>query len=192
MGAASHGRPMRADARRNYDLILTTAREAFAERGPEVPLDVIARRAGVGNATLYRHFSTREVLIEAVYRSDIAALADQADELAATHDPLVALECWVREQLVPAQQQSGIATTLKDALARYPEAFSQNKKRFNQAADELVNAAQAAGAVRPDVETRDILRMAHGIAVASEGEPEACRRMLTIMFDGLRTMSQAR
>jgi AcrR family transcriptional regulator len=177
---------MRADARRNYEHIAASAREAFAELGPEVSLNVIAHRAGVGSGTLYRHFPTREGLVEAVYRSDIAALTDRAVELAATRDPRMALERWVREQFVPALQQPGVATTLKDALARAPQAFSQTKDQFSRAADELVGAARAAGAVRQDVETRDILRMAHGIAVSSEDAPDACQRMLTIMFDGLR------
>ena len=186
MRAPSPGRPARADALRNYEHIVETAREAFAERGPEVSLNAIAQRAGIGAGTLYRHFPTREALIEAVYRSDIAALTDRAAELAAAHDPLAALESWVREQLVPAQQRPGIATTLKDALARAPEAFSLSKERFNQAADSLVRSAQAVGAIRQDVETRDILRMAAGIATSSEGDPAACKRMLTILFDGLR------
>ena len=95
----------------------------------------------------------------------------------------------MREQLVPAQQRPGIATTLKDALARAPEAFSPGKERFNQAADGLVRAARAVGAIRPDVETRDILRMAAGIAASSDDDPGACERMLTVMFDGLRPAS---
>jgi AcrR family transcriptional regulator len=186
VSAPPPGRPARADALRNYEHIVETAREAFAERGPEVSLNAIAQRAGIGAGTLYRHFPTREALIEAVYRDDIAALTDRAAELAAAHDPLAALESWVRDQLVPALERSGIATTLKDALARAPEAFSLSKERFNQAADSLVGAAQAAGAIRPDVETRDILRMAAGIATSSDGDPAACKRMLAIMFDGLR------
>ena len=189
MSAPSPGRPTRADALRNYEHIVATAREAFAERGSEVSLNAIAQRAGIGPGTLYRHFPTREALIEAVYRGDIAALTDRAAELAAAHDPLTALESWVREQLVPAQQRPGIATTLKDALALAPEAFSLSKERFNQAADSLVRAAQAVGAVRPDVETRDILRMAAGIAVSSDGDRTACQRMLTVMFDGLGVRS---
>jgi len=177
---------VRADALRNYEHIVGTARQAFAELGPEVSLNAIAQRAGIGAGTLYRHFPTREALIDAVYRDDIAALTDRAAQLAAAPDPRAALESWVREQLVPAQQQPGIATVLKDALARAPEAFSAGKERFSQAVHSLVRAAQAAGTIRPDVETRDILRMAHGIAVSSQDAPDACQRMLTIMFDGLR------
>lgn len=186
MGAPSQPRPMRADARRNYEHIVATAREAFAELGPEAALDVIARRAGVGPGTLYRHFPTREVLVEAVYRTDIADLTDRAAEFAERHAPGEALARWVREHFVPAQEQRGVATTLKDALGRAPEVFSQDKERFNDATDALVRAAQDAGAVRRDVETRDILRMAYGIAVTSEGAPESRERMLTVMFDGLR------
>ena len=186
MSAPLPPRSARADALRNYAHIVATARQAFAERGPEVSLNAIAQRAGIGAGTLYRHFPTREALIEAVYRDDIAALTDRAAELAAAHDPAAALESWVREYLVPAQQRPGMATTLKDALASAPEAFSLSKERFNQAAGSLVEAAQDADAIRQDVQTRDILRMAAGIAAGSDGDPAACQRMLTIMFDGLR------
>jgi AcrR family transcriptional regulator len=177
---------MRADARRNYEHILATARQAFTALGPDVPLDVIARRAGLGNATVYRHFPTRDVLIEAVYRTDIADLAANAVALAGRHPPGETLERWVRDYLMPAQEQGGVATMVKDALVRAPEFFSQVKRQFTDTADGLVSAAQNAGDLRPDISTRDILRMAYGIAVASEGIPQSRERMLTVMFDGLR------
>jgi AcrR family transcriptional regulator len=179
-------RPLRADARRNYESVLAAARSAFAELGPSAPLDLIARRAGVGSATMYRRFPTREVLIEAVYRDDIGTLTDRAAELAERCAPRAALERWVREEFVPAQQRPGLAATLTDGLAAAPEVFSQTKQRFNQAAERLVTSAQADGTVRSDVETRDVLRLASGIAVMSVGAPEATRRMLDVMFDGLR------
>jgi AcrR family transcriptional regulator len=190
VSAQSPARTARADALRNYEHIVETARKAFIELGPEASLNAIARRAGIGAGTLYRHFPTREALVEAVYRGDIAALTDRAAELVGARDPLAALEIWVREELVPAQQRPGIATTLRAALAHAPEAFSPGKERFSQAADSLVEAARAAGAIRPDVETRDILRMAHGIATSSEDDQGACQRMLTIMFDGLRPQAE--
>jgi AcrR family transcriptional regulator len=177
---------MRADARRNYEHILTTARQAFTELGPDVPLDVIARRAGLGNATVYRHFPAREVLIEAVYQTDIADLASSAVTLAERHAPREALERWVCEHLMPAQEQGGVAAMLKDALNKAPEIFSQAKQQLTDTADCLVGAAQNAGDVRQDIVTRDILRMVYGIAAASEGAPEARERMLTVLFDGLR------
>jgi len=177
---------MRADARRNYERIVAIAREAFTEVGAEVPLDVIARRAGVGNATLYRHFPTRDVLVEAVYRPDVEHLASSALDLAARHAPHEALELWVREHFIPTQEQHGFTVVLKDALARAPEIFSAGKKQLTDATDGLVSAARRAGVIRRDIPARDILRMAHGIAVASKGEPEARELMLTVMFDGLR------
>ena len=186
MAAPPKGRPIRADALRNYEHIVATAREVFTELGPDAPLDVIARRAELGNATLYRHFPTREVLIEAVYRPDVAKLASSALYLARQHAPREALERWVREHFIPAQEQHGLAAMLKDALVTAPEVFAQGKGQFTDALDRLVSAAQNAGDVRRDVSTRDILRMAYGIAVASEGAPQARERMLTVMFDGLR------
>ena len=186
MAVPPEGRPVRADARRNYERIVATARQAFTELGPDVPLDVIARRAELGNATLYRHFPTREVLIEAVYRPDVAELASSALQLSGRNAPREALEHWVREHFIPAQEQHGLAAVLKDALVRAPEVFSQGKQQLNDAVDMLVSAAQKAGDVRQDIPARDILRMAYGIAAASEGAPEARERMLTVMFDGLR------
>jgi AcrR family transcriptional regulator len=186
VAAPPKGRPIRADALRNYEHIVTIAREVFTELGPDAPLDVIARRAELGNATLYRHFPTREVLIEAVYRPDVAKLASSALYLASQHAPREALERWVREHFIPAQEQLGLAAMLKDALVRAPEVFSQGKAQFTSAVDSLVSAAQNTGDIRRDVSTRDILRMAYGIAMASEGAPRARERMLTVMFDGLR------
>jgi AcrR family transcriptional regulator len=185
MDAAPRSRAQRSDARRNYEHIVATAREAFAELGPEAPLDLIARRADVGSATLYRHFPTREDLLEAVYRGDIAALARRAVELAEYFAPAQALERWLRDYFVPAQEQGGVATMLKDALVSAPEVFSRGKEQFSNAVDSLVGAAQTSGDVRSDVTSRDILRMAHGIAVTSQGSPDARERMLTVMFDGL-------
>ncbi|MER5889580.1 helix-turn-helix domain-containing protein [Streptomyces sp. NPDC001941] len=183
----SDQRPLRADARRNHEHILATARAAFAELGPDVSLNVIAQRAGVGAGTLYRRFPSREVLIEAVYRDDLSRLTDQAVELADRLPAQEALERWIRDVLVPAQHQPGLAATLHTALTTAPEVFLESKRRFSEAADRLVTAAQANGTLRQDIETGDVLRLAAGIAMASADTPDACHRMLTVMFDGLRT-----
>jgi AcrR family transcriptional regulator len=185
MDAHPRSRATRADARRNYEHIVATAREVFAEVGPEAPLDVIARRAGVGSATLYRHFPTREELLHATYQTDIAALARRAVELEEYFPRAEALERWLRDYFVPAQEEGGVARMLKSALLTAPHVFAQGKEQFSDAVDSLVRAAQESGDVRDDVTTRDILRMAHGIAISAQGEPEARDRMLTIMFDGL-------
>jgi AcrR family transcriptional regulator len=186
MDAPPRSRVQRADARRNYEHIVATAREVFAELGPEAPLDVIARRADVGSATLYRHFPSREDLLHATYRTDIADLARRAVDLAEYFTPPQALERWLRDYFVPAQEEGGVASMLKDALVTAPQVFSQGKEQFSNAVDSLVRAAQTSGDVRHDITTRDILRMAHGIAVSSQGALDARERMLRVMFDGLR------
>jgi AcrR family transcriptional regulator len=191
MDASPRSRAQRSDARRNYEHIVTTARETLAELGPEAPLDVIARRSGVGSATLYRHFPTREDLLYATYRTDIAELARHARELLEYFPPRQALERWLRDYYVPAQEEHGVAAMLKHALAAYPQVFSESKERFSDAVDSLVGAAQSTGDVRNDITSRDILRMAHGIAVSSQGAAEARERMLTVMFDGLRQTKRA-
>ncbi|MFB7718441.1 TetR/AcrR family transcriptional regulator [Nocardia sp. NPDC056100] len=186
MVETAKGRPVRADARRNYDRILDAARDAFTEVGPDVPLDVIARRAGIGNATLYRHFPTRELLMEATYRSDVAELAMSAQRLLGQLPPRQALECWVREHFIPAQQHHGFAVMLRDALINAPEVFTDSKQQLDDAVNQLVAAAHDSGDIRREITPRDILRMAYGIAIAFESAPEACDRILAVMFDGLR------
>lgn len=178
-------RARRADARRNNQHILATARAAFTEMGPDAPLDLIARRAGVGSATLYRHFPTREHLLEAAYRSDIADLTRRAVELAEYFEPLPALERWVLDYFVPALEERGVAAMLKDALVSSPEVFEEAKKQFSEAVGSLVRVGQESGTVRDDIAPPDILAMAHGIAVNAR-TAAARKRMLTVMFDGLR------
>ncbi|KAA9162143.1 TetR/AcrR family transcriptional regulator [Amycolatopsis acidicola] len=177
---------MRADARRNYERLLATAREVFAEQGPEAPMDDIARRACVGPGTLYRHFPCRETLIEAVYRDDIQQLCDLAGELRESHEPLGALLEWMRAQLKFALAKRGLAATLKAAMDKDAETFKLCRVQLWEAADALVRPAQEAGLVRADIEAPDLLRMGHGVAVASDGNPEAAERMLKVMLDGLR------
>src|SRR5580658_8604926 len=125
-----------------------TARDAFAEMGPDAPLDVIARRADVGSATLYRHFPTREELLHATYRPEIEAMARRAVELADYFPPAEALERWLRDYFVPAQEERGVASMVKDALVTAPEVFSQSKEQFSNSVDSLVHAAQTSGDLR--------------------------------------------
>jgi AcrR family transcriptional regulator len=178
--------PTRADARRNYEHLVQTARAAFDALGPEVPMDVIARRSKVGSGTLYRHFPTRERLLAAAYRTDVVDLVQRAVGLADTLPADQALQTWIRDYFVPAQEQQGVLAMLKTALVTAPEVFSEAKEQLMDAIDRLVRDAQAAGRLRHDVDTRDLLRMAHGIATSSVGAPNARDHMLTIMFDGLR------
>ncbi|NIH82062.1 TetR/AcrR family transcriptional regulator [Amycolatopsis viridis] len=179
-------RPMRADARRNYERLLATAREAFREHGPDAPLDDIARRAGVGAGTLYRHFPNREALIEAVYRDDIERLCAGAHQLLAEHEPGKALELWMRDRLAFVLQKRGVAHTLKAAMDRDSETFAYCRSLMNDAAEEVLRHAQEAGAVRADVQPRDLLLLGHGVCVAADEDEELAGRLLSVMLDGLK------
>ena len=187
MAAPSPGRPMRADARRNYERIVTSAQEAFAEQGPDAPLEEIARRAGVGIGTLYRHFPSREVLIEAVYRSSIEVLCDRAHELLENHSAIEAFELWLREQVQWVMANRSLAVTLKAGMDRESPTFTLCRTIITDAASALLQAAQDAGEIRTDIEPRDLLRFGHGIGVACETTPEAADRMLIVTLDGMRT-----
>ncbi len=178
---------MRADARRNYELIVATAREVFFEHGIEAPLDDIVKRAGVGAGTLYRHFPTRDVLIEAVYRQEIESLADRAIQLAKELPPEEAIAGWLRAMIEFATERSGLAAALKAAIDEESETFKYCKTRLWAAAGELLEPAQAAGVVRPDLQPYDLARLGHGLgAVTKFADDDSRDRMLSVVLNGLR------
>nr|WP_040750027.1 TetR/AcrR family transcriptional regulator [Nocardia transvalensis] len=178
---------MRADARRNYERIIECARAAFAEHGPEAPLDDIARRAGVGPGTLYRHFPQRDALIEAVYRSSIETLSARAHELAETRPPAEALEQWFRAQVDFVMDKRSLAATLKAAIDRSSETFTLCSSLIVDAATTVLRPAQEAGLVRDDIQPRDLLRLGHGIGAACETAPDAADRLIAVTLAGLYT-----
>ncbi|GHI08622.1 transcriptional regulator [Streptomyces cellostaticus] len=183
-------RPMRADARRNYERLLKVAAEAFAEHGENASLDDIAKRAGVGSGTLYRHFPTRQALLEAAYVDRLEALGTRADELAAELPPGEALMEWLNEVCVATIQVRGMKSLLGSAVTDGSSAASTACGTSVQgAATRLVEAAQAEGALRADVEPIEVLRLAHGVATASElahGQGREIRRFLSLLTEGLR------
>lgn len=184
--AAERPRAMRADAQRNHERIVAVAREVFAEHGPEAPLDDIARRAGVGAGTLYRHFPNRECLIEAVYRGEIEGLSDRAHELLAECPPEEALMQWMRDHVGVTLQRRGLAMTLKQAIDKDSETFALCKTTMRDAAAALLKPAQEAGRVRADVRPGDLLRLCHALGVAAESVPEDADWFLSLLFGGLR------
>ena len=180
-------RPMRADARRNYERIVAKAKELFAEHGADVPLDDIAKSACVGAGTLYRHFPTREKLIEAVYRDEIGQLADRAYELHDELPPWDALEAWLNEQVTWIVERHKLATILKESIDSGSETFQYCQSRLRDATGVLVDAAQDAGLLRPDVTNLDVLRLGHGAGMAVKNcQPEEGKRVLDVILDGLR------
>ncbi|MFL6119287.1 TetR/AcrR family transcriptional regulator [Actinophytocola sp.] len=178
---------MRADARRNYERIVATAREVFFEHGVEAPLDDIVKRAGVGAGTLYRHFPSREVLVEAVYRQEIEEIAARADALAKELPPAEAVRAWMHEMIRFHTERSDLTAALKAAIDEDSETFQYCKTKLRGAAWALLEEAQTAGVVRADLEAVDLMRLSHGIAASARSADEAGReRMVSVLMNGLR------
>ena len=180
---------MRADARRSRAKLLTAATAAFAENGADAPLDDIARRAGVGIGTLYRHFPTRLDLQAAVFRSQVQSVCDMADEFLVTASPEQALTGWLRAMAAYLVTKRGLSKTLIDALGRDSELISGCWVAMRDATGRLLTHAQQAGVRRDDLKPQEMLRLVHGIVIATEQSPEDTDRLLTLMFDGLRPRS---
>jgi AcrR family transcriptional regulator len=172
---------------RNRELLITAAAAAFAAHGAEVPLEDIARQAGVGIGTLYRHFPTRDSLVEAVYRHEVDILVERADQLVDTLPPDQALEEWMQLFVRHVATKRGMLSVLKPMLSSNPSFFAETKGRATVAATKLLEAGVAAGRVRADVDGADLLRAIGGICMSTDQErPEASDRLVGLLFDGLR------
>jgi AcrR family transcriptional regulator len=179
-------RPMRADARRNYRRLLTEARAAFLEHGADAPLEDIARRAEVGIGTLYRHFPTRLALQAAVYQDQVDDLCTRAYDLLETEPGGEALGAWMHSFTDYATSKRGLMQTLKEVIDVRSDLFSRCHDEIRGAAGAILAKAQAAGTVRPEVTVEDLLRLTHGLSVATQSAPETTPRLLTYLLDGLR------
>ncbi len=185
--SVSTDRPQRADAIRNRDLLLSAAADAFAARGADVPLEDIARSAGVGIGTLYRHFPTRDALVEAVYRHEIDVLCERADELLETTAPDLALAEWMRLFVRHVATKKGMLSALRPLLSSNPSFSDQTRGRATAAASKLLAAGVAAGTVRGDIDGADLIRAVGGICMSTDQErSEASERLVGLLFDGLR------
>ena len=182
---------MRADARRSRAKLLQAATVAFAENGPDAPLEDIARRAGVGIGTLYRHFPTRTDLQAGVFRSQVDAVCTTADELIGTVSPEQAFAGSVRAIAAYLVTKRGLARALIDSLGRDSELISVCSLRMSDTLDRLLGYAQEADVLRPDISAKDVLRLVHGIVMACEQSPADTDRLLDVMLDGLRARPQS-
>jgi AcrR family transcriptional regulator len=178
-------RPRRADAQRNYDKVVGAAREAFAEGGAATSLEAIARRAEVGIGTLYRHFPTRQALLEAVYENEVDQLCQTAGEFADA-EPWDALEGWLRRFVGYMATKQALAAELLDYVSRDAPLFMTCRASIQTAGQPLLERAQRAGVVRPDADLAEIIQMVGGIAKIQGAEPEQIDRILGIALDGLR------
>jgi AcrR family transcriptional regulator len=183
-------RPKRADARRNYDNVLAAARQAFAEGGEATSLEEIARRAGVGIGTLYRHFPTRQALLEALYIDEVEEVCRSAGELEGG-DAWKALNQWFERFIAYLATKRALASELLNYLEIDAPLFQSCRTSLFAAGEPLLKRAQEAGEVRPDVTFADVMQMVMGIAKVPTGDRAQTEHILRIALDGLRYKPRA-
>src|SRR5690349_1407017 len=187
-------RALRADAQRNYDRLLRAADAQFTERGADASLEDIARRAGVGIGTLYRHFPTRDDLIAKVLYQSTAAVVARGQALLDSPSPAAALAEWLRELVTYVTTYRGLTAALATSYVGSGTELCSNCGRITEAGGALLARAQAAREIRRDAEVREVILTAHSAAWIAEQtkDPAAVDRLLGILIDGLRTVHAAR
>lgn len=181
-------RPMRADARRNRDRLLEVASDSFSKHGVDASLEDIAREAGVGIGTLYRHFPSRDALMETVFRRNVDQLAETAGGLLETMPADQALAEWMQRFVAYVASKKGLATHLKTVVSADSDLFAYSHGKMNATIRHLVDAAVEAGAIRDDVDPTDLLRGLSGVCLMADQpgwEQQACR-ISRLLMDGLR------
>jgi AcrR family transcriptional regulator len=182
-------RKPRADAERNRVRLLEAAKAAFADKGSGASLDEIARIAGVGAGTLYRHFPTRDALVAAVYRNETEQLVAAADRLAATHPPVMALREWLLLFVDYIATKHGMHEVLNSIVGGTSDLYSASTAQVKQAIAELVDRAVASGDIGLDLDSLDLLRALAGVAnigLGPDGE-RAAKRLVDVLIAGIRT-----
>jgi AcrR family transcriptional regulator len=178
-------RPKRADARRNYEKVVAAARDAFADSGASTSLEEIARRAQVGIGTLYRHFPTRQALLEAVYVNEVEALCRSAADLAEL-PPWDALVGWLRRLAGYLATKQALAGELLNYVERDSELFHSSRAALYAAGGPLLERAQQARVVRTDTDLTELIQMVGGIAKIPATDPAQIDHILEMALDGLR------
>jgi len=181
--------PRRADARRNYDRLLAAAAAAFAQHGADdVSLEEIARRAGVGIGTLYRHFPTRQDLLEAVYKDQVDALDALAAKLLTAESPGAALSDWMRAVIDFGRTKRTLSSAIAASIGKDSELISSCGLTLRGCNDALLVRAQQAGEARPEVRSADIFRLTHGLITACEmspSDPDQPERLIGLLIDSV-------
>jgi AcrR family transcriptional regulator len=192
--ADGQGRPRRADARRNRDRVLEAARAAFAAEGSDASLDDIARRAGVGAGTVYRHFPTKEALFEAVVFDRMGELIEEAGARSADPDPGRAFSSFVELLAREGARKRDLVETLSSDGVQLQLGEAPVLRALIDALGQLLERAQRAGAVRRDIGVHDVMALLTGAAYAlghGRADDEQSGRLLAIMYDGLRVQPAA-
>ncbi|WP_208764448.1 TetR/AcrR family transcriptional regulator [Bradyrhizobium guangxiense] len=181
-------RKPRADAVRNRERVLEAAKLVFNAGGPEASLEAVAKRAGVGIGTLYRHFPTREDLFEAVYRREVEQLSELAEQLKNAKDPVDALRRWLRSNVEFVATKKGMSAALALTFQSSSELAAFSMDRLTKAIGSLLDRAVAAGQMRGDVSPEDLLRTLVGMCYMHDqpGWQSSVLRMLDVFVDGLR------
>jgi AcrR family transcriptional regulator len=181
-------RKPRSDAQRNRERILEVAKEAFTRFGADASLDDIARQAGVGAGTLYRHFSTRDALIEAVYRSEVEKLAAAERKFAETMPPIDALRAWMLLFVDHIAAKQIIAPALNSVVGGASKLYESSHGLIRGAIDALVKRAIRSGDIRRDLDPFDLLRALIGVSHIASGPDwqQSARRLVDILITGSR------
>jgi AcrR family transcriptional regulator len=189
MGDHAHAtaRRPRTDAVRNRERVLEAAKTVFSAGGPEASLEAVARQAGVGIGTLYRHFPTREALFEAVYRREVEQLADLAEQLKTQAAPAEALRRWLRSNVEFVATKRGMSAALALAAHGSSELSAYSFDRLTKAVGTLLDRAIAAGEIRADISPEDLLRALVGMCYLhdQQGWQESVLRLVEVFVDGL-------
>ena len=186
-GSAAHVRKPRVDAVRNRERVLEAAKAVFSAGGPEASLEEVARRAGVGIGTLYRHFPTREALFEAVYRREVQQLGELAEQLKTEAKPVEALRRWLRSNVEFVGTKKGMTAALALAAKPSSELTAFSFERLTEAVGALLARAIDSGEIRADVSPEDLLRALIGMCYLHDqpGWQQSVMRLLDVFVDGL-------
>src|ERR1700720_4525942 len=184
-------RKPRADAVRNRKRVLEAAKAVFSAGGPDASLEAVARRAGVGIGTLYRHFLTREALFEAVYRREVEQLGELAEQLMSEAAPVEALRRWLRSNVEFVATKKGMVAALALAVHSAPDLYAFTFDRLTKAVGALLDRAVAAGEIRADISPEDLLRALIGMCYMRDqpGWQESVLRLVDVFVDGLRVQT---
>ena len=189
--AVEAAKPMRADARRNRQRLVDAARAVFDEQGASASMEAIAKKAGVGVGTLYRHFPNRFDVVEAVYQDEVDELEESARRAVAELEPWPAVEAFFDAFMSYARRKGAMMTELSQAFEKHPEFRSKMRERIVGAFALVLDRAIAAGVVRPDVSGDDVIALTAPICSNAALAPEQTRRLVGVIVDGLRASATA-
>lgn len=179
-------RPLRADARRNRDRLVAAARTVFTEQGPGASMEAVARQAGVGVGTLYRHFPQRIDLVEAVYRTDVEELSEAARTAVATLGPWPAVVAFFEAFTRYARTKQTLLSELQQAFEKNPDLRSRSRGLIDEAFDLVIDRAREAGVIRGDVSGADVTQLVSPVCTNPGVDPAQRERLVSMILDGLR------